>query len=122
MWTYLKVRKGKKRNSLWIWTAVIDKKKVLFEVGERGEETFLRLYEQLPEASSYYSDGYKVYHWLPSDIHHEGKFGPVNRNEAKHSALRRHLNRLARKTQGYSKSLLMLKGSIALACLYLGWL
>ena len=98
---------------------MIDKEKVIFEVGERREETFLSLYEQLPETKTYYSDGYKVYHWLPSDIHQKGKLGAVNRNEAKHSALRRHLNRLARKTQGYSKSLLMLKGSIAPACLYL---
>ena len=46
MWTYERVRKGKKRKSLWIWTAVIETKdkkikKVLF-VGDRSEESFLK--------------------------------------------------------------------------------
>ena len=38
----------------------------------------------------------------------------TNRNEAKHSVLRDKLARLRRKTKAYSKSLLMLCGSIAL--------
>ena len=29
-----------------------------FEVGDRSEKTFLRLYERLPEAEQYHSDHY----------------------------------------------------------------
>lgn len=46
MWTYVGARKGDKRNSCWIWTAVVDvgegEKIVTFEVGKRDEETFLK--------------------------------------------------------------------------------
>ncbi len=46
MWTYVEARKGDKRNSCWIWTAVVDvgegEKIVTFEVGKRDEETFLK--------------------------------------------------------------------------------
>ena len=61
MWTYVGARKGDKRNSIWIWTAVLDGKKVIFQVGDRSEETFLRLYDQMPSAKRYYTDGYEVY-------------------------------------------------------------
>ena len=46
MWTYENVRKGKNRNSKWIWTAVIETEKGdiknMFEVGDRDEKTFLK--------------------------------------------------------------------------------
>ena len=46
MWTYERIRKGEKRNSKWIWTAVVElergNRKCLFEVGDRQEETFLK--------------------------------------------------------------------------------
>ena len=58
-----------------------------FEVGDRSETAFLRLYEGLPEAERYCSDGYEVYGWLPSDRHEVGKGGPVNWNEGLHSRL-----------------------------------
>ena len=52
-----------------------------FELGARSAETFLRLYERLPEAKLYRTDGYRVYGWLPADRHQKGKVGAVNRNE-----------------------------------------
>ena len=122
MWTYVGARKGDKRNSIWIWTAVLDGKKMIFEVGDRSEETFLRLYDQMPSAKRYYTDGYEVYNWLPYNRHEVDKFGKVNRNEGKHSILRDRLKRLARRTKGYSKSREMLIASLALVCLYLGWI
>ena len=91
-----------------------------FEVGDRSEETFLRLYGRLPEAGLYRSDAYQVYDWLPADRHEVGKGGAVNRNEGLHSRLRDRMNRLHRKTKGYSKSVAMLSDSIALVCLKLG--
>ena len=80
----------------------------------------LRLYERLPEAQRYRSDAYRVYGWLPRNRHKVGKGSEVNRNEGLHSVLRGKLNRLVRKTKGYSKSVEMLRDSIALVCLRLG--
>jgi insertion element IS1 protein InsB len=122
MWTYVGARNGSKRKSTWIWTAILDKKKVVFEIGDRSEETFLRLCNRLPAATSYHTDTREVYRWLPYNQHHVEKFGKVNHNEAIHSILRDRLRRLARRTKGYSKSVEMLCGSLALVCLYMGWI
>ena len=86
MWTYVdsrrKVKRSKiKRNSVWIWTAVVEEgdgsRWMDYEVGDRGEETFLRLYERLPDAKRYRSDDYNVYRRLPSRIHKVGKGTPL---------------------------------------------
>lgn len=106
-----------------MWTAVIEeadgRQWVDFEVGDRSEATFLRLYERLPGAERYRTDAYQVYGWLPADRHEVGKGSEVNRNEGLHSRLRDRLNRLHRRTKGYSKSASMLSDSIALVCLTL---
>ena len=47
----------------------------------------------------------------------EGKGSDVNRNEGLHSVLRGKLNRLVRRTKGYSKSVEMLSGSLAMVWL-----
>lgn len=124
MWSYVGARRKGKRREVWIWTAVVEERDgsrwVDFEVGDRSEETFLRLYSRLPEAGLYRSDAYQVYDWLPADRHEVGKGGAVNRNEGLHSRLRDRINRLHRKTKGYSKSVAMLSDSIALVCLKLG--
>ena len=78
-----------------------------FELGDRSAETFLRLYERLPEARLYRTDGYRVYGWLPSDRHQVGKGSAVNWNEGLHSWCRGKLNQLHRRTQGYTKSVAM---------------
>lgn len=126
MWTYKEARKEPKRDSVWIWTAVIEEKdqprRVFFEVGDRSEETFLRLASRLPLSEAYYSDGYEVYRWLPRDVHHVGKGGPVNWNEGVHSILRDRLCRLRRRTKGYTKKIWWLRASLAMVCLYLGWI
>ena len=49
-----------------------------------------------------------------------GKFKEVNRNEALHSWLRTKNARLIRKTKAYSKSLNMLKYSLAISLYYGG--
>ena len=70
---------------MWVWTAVVSEADgsqwADFEVGDRSAETFLRLYERLPEARLYRTDDYRVYGWLPSDRHQVGKGGAVNWNE-----------------------------------------
>ena len=55
--------------------------------------------------------------WLPQNRHVVGKGLEANRNEGLHSVLRGKLNRLIRRTKGYSKSEAMLRDSIALLCL-----
>ena len=125
MWSYLRVRRGSRRNSQWIWTAVVEwengSRSVDFEVGDRSEKTFLRLCGRLPRTETYYSDAYHVYRWLPRHRHKIGKGGPVNRNEGIHSVLRDKLYRLHRHTKGYTKSIWMLRASIAMVCLQQRW-
>ena len=114
------------RQEWWIWTAVVEERDgrrwMDFEVGDRSEETFLKLYHRLPDADSHVSDGYRVYDWLPSNKHVVGKGREANRNEGLHSVLRGKLNRLVRRTKGYSKSAQMLRDSIALVYLRLGFI
>ena len=125
MWTYVGGRHGEKRREAWIWTAVSlgadGRRRLDFEIGDRSEAPFLRLYGRLPEAVVYCSGGYGVYGaWLPPARHKRGKGGAVNWNEGEHSRLRGKLNRLMRQSKGYSKDETMLAGSVALVCLRLG--
>ncbi len=124
MGTYVGARRRGKRREVWIWTAVIEeadgRRWVDFEAGGRSEATFLRLYERLPEAELYRSGHYGVYEWLPRDRHVAKKGGAVNWNEGLHSRLRDKLKRLQRRAKGHSKSLGMLRDSLALVCLRLG--
>ena len=129
MWTpyqvrgrlYRGVRRGEKREDCWIWTAVVREidgsRWVDFEVGDHSETPFLRLYERLPEAGLYRSDAYAVYlGWFPPNRHVVGKGSAVNWNEGLHSVWRGKLNRLMRRTKGYTKSIEMLVYSLALVC------
>lgn len=124
LWTYVKARRPGKRREVWVWTAVVEEvdgsRWVDFQVGDRSEQTFLKLYRRLPEAERYRSDRYQVYQWLPQDRHVVGKGGEVNWNEGLHSRFRDSLKRLQRKTKGYTKRVAMLRDSIALVCLRLG--
>ena len=95
----------------------------MFEVGSRNGATLRRLLARLPAAERYCTDPYPVYRaLLPAERHQIGKGPETNRNEATHEVLRRKLNRLARRTQGYSKSLAMLVDSLALVWLKPGWI
>ena len=121
MWTYVGARRKGKRREAWIWTAVVreidGRRWVDFEVGDRSEAPFLRLYERLPEAGLYRSDAYAVYvGWFPPQRHVVGKGSAVNWNEGVHAVWRGKLNRLMRRTKGYTKSIAMLVYSLALVC------
>ena len=106
---------------MWIWTAVVEERDgerwMDFEVGDRERQTFVRLYRRLPESERYRSDAYEAYRWLDPGSHVVGKGSEVNRNEGLHSVLRGKLNRLVRRTKGYSKSVEMLTGSLAMVWL-----
>ena len=121
MWSYVGVRKGENRRSVWVWTAMVEEADGSvwfdFEVGDRDLPTFHRLLRRLPSAERYRSDGYEVYGHLPAKCHERGKGSEVNRNEGLHTKLRTRLNRLGRATSGYSKKLEMLANSLALVWL-----
>ena len=89
-----------------------------FRVGDHSEATFARLYARLPEAGLYRTDAYGVYGLLPADRHVVGKGGAVNWCEGLHSVWRGQLDRLVRRTKGYTKSVAMLVYSLALVCRY----
>ena len=118
MWTYLGMRRGERRRDLWIWTAVVEERDGvrwrMYEVGGRDLSAFSRLLDRLPGADRYETDAYPVYEWLPRDRHVVGKGGAVNWNEGLHSKLRSKLNRLVRRTKGYTKSVDMLNHLLAI--------
>ena len=87
----------------------------MHEVGGRDEYALSRLLDRLPDADRYETDAYPMYEWLPRDRHAIGKGGAVNRNEGLRSNLRSKLNRLVRRTKGYTKSVEMLKRLLAIA-------
>ena len=115
---------GVGRQELGIWAAVVADGRWWrdFEVGQRDAATFLRLYARLPAAARYSTDKYGVYNWLPANRHEARKGREVNRNEGLHSVLRGKLNRLVRKTKGYTKVKEMLISSLALLWLRQGWI
>ena len=63
MWAYVGGRRPGKRREAWIWTALVEERDGrrwgCFEVRDRSEAIFLRLYEQLPEAELYRSGDYR---------------------------------------------------------------
>ena len=65
MWTYQQARHGDQRQDLWIWTAAVGepagRRWANFEVGDRSENTFQRLYARLPDAERHRSNAYGVY-------------------------------------------------------------
>ena len=70
----------------------------------------------MPDAKLYRSDGLRVYReWLPAGRHMLDKGDAVNWNEGLHSECRTRLNRLERRTKGYTKSRDLLERSLALA-------
>ena len=84
-----------------------------FEVGDRSEATFLKLYTRLPEAQRYVSDGYRVYEWLPHNRHMVRKGLEANRNEGLHAVSRDKLNPAASENQGLQQERAILRDSIA---------
>jgi len=78
------------------------------------------MWEKIPIAKKYYSDGYEVYtENLPLSKLEVGKRG-INRNESLHAVLRDRVSRLKRRTRSYSKSEKALSCHIAIALTYGG--
>ena len=115
---YRQSRRRGKRRDLWVWTAAVvepdGSQWADFEIGYRSEATFLRLYERLPETGLFRTDGCRVYGGAAFGSSSGRQGGAVNWNEGLHSWCRGKLNRLHRRTKGYTKSVAMLAYSLAL--------
>jgi len=83
---------------------------VLFSVGDRGEKAFKEILQYAPEGGRWVSDDYNVYFSLRN--HTVVKF--VNPNESLHSSLRDRLVRFKRATKTVSRSLEIIKYSLAI--------
>ena len=73
MWTRMRARRGKKRRSARIWTAVDEwdgSRRADFDVGCRDAETLRRLLHRLPKAAKYRSGHCEAYSVPPSDATH----------------------------------------------------
>jgi insertion element IS1 protein InsB len=119
MWTYVKYRKGEKRTSIWIWTAILhvkNKKFKLFFVGDRDVESLKSFISKMPKFNRSFSDDWTAYHTLfkHSKSHKFGKGNETNLNESLHSNIRHYLARFKRNTLSYSKSTEMISLSLAL--------
>ena len=87
-----------------------------FAAGDRSADTFSRLYDLPPAAEMYCSDRYAVYRWFPQYRHCVGKGGSANRNAGLYAALWSWLNRLMRRTKGYTNIARLLVYSLAPVC------
>ena len=92
MWTYLGIRRGERRQDLWIWTAAVEERDGvrwrMYKVGDMDVSAFSRLLDKLPGADRDETDAYPVYEWLPRDRHVMGKGRAVNRMKGLRSKLR----------------------------------
>ncbi|MEB3245258.1 MAG: IS1 family transposase [Vampirovibrionales bacterium] len=108
----------KKKRKIWLWLAVerFSKQVVDFELGCRGIRTLNRLWQRvsLLEAKTLSSDHWQAYKAvLPADRHVATK-AETYTVESKNAQIRHYLARCKRKSFCYSKSLEMLKLSLAL--------
>ena len=79
-----------------------------FEVGWRDEAAFLRLLEGVVGCGALRAGWLRCVWAALVNMLIVGKDGTVNRNEGLHSMLRGKLNRLVRRTKGYTKIVEML--------------
>ncbi|QGA69280.1 IS1 family transposase [Sulfolobus sp. E11-6] len=109
-WTYLRVRHGKVRADLWIWTALSDGIP-FYESGDRSYGTFRLLLSWLPRSGVNYTDHYCVYQVLDKRVASK-KYTYIV--ESHNSRCRSHLARLARDTRAVNRSQRMVEYSLAL--------
>ena len=114
---------GKKRNKVWIWTAVNHKQAgiLAWTIGARSAETFKPLWQIVKcwQCFFYVTDGWSVYPMFIEDRDHIVSKTYMTRVEGENTRLRHYLARLHRKTLCYSKSVEMLKCSLRLLLHYL---
>jgi len=128
LWTFVNHRKGKKRNSKWVWSAVcqvgVNIKKEFFILGDRSENTLRKFVEKLPKCLKSFSDDFKAYQsFFEDDENHTvGKNGFTNQNENLNTRMRHYLARLKRQSLSYSKSEEMLELSLAILFIEKNWI
>ena len=121
IWTYLRARRGKNRQSAWIWMAAVEEwdssRRADFKVGYRDMETFLRLLHRLPKAAAVQERPLRDLQppAVGSARGGEGERGEPKQNKGLRSKFRVKLNRLVRRTRGYGERLYTLAGPLAIA-------
>ena len=114
---------GRKRNKLWIWTAVNHKQAGIlgWAMGDRSAQTFKPLWSIIKcwQCFFYVTDGWSVYPIFIEDGAHIVSKTYMTRVEGENTRLRHYLARLHRKTLCYSKSVEILKCSLRLLLHYL---
>lgn len=109
-WTYVRVRRGPRRQNLWIWNALIDGVP-FFVTGDRDYNTFRLLWLSLPKCEVHYTDDYPIYQVL---YHHVVGKKYTHTVESYNSFCRSHLARLARDTKAVNRSRAMIDYSLDL--------
>jgi IS1 family transposase/transposase-like protein len=106
VWSFVQ-SKAQKR---WLWTAICRRtgQIVAFVVGDRSQESCLRLYNKLPEdykSCHSFSDFWKAYQLFPEPHQQVDKSqGQTALIESWNTRLRQRLSRYVRKTLSFSKS------------------
>jgi insertion element IS1 protein InsB len=103
---------GKRQEKRWLWTALCRRTRqiVAFVIGDRSEETCLRLWQKIPtdyRQNHTFSDFWKAYEAVfPEDTHQSvGKeSGQTSHMERWYNTLRQWLGRYTRKTLAFSKT------------------
>jgi insertion element IS1 protein InsB len=107
LWSFV----GKKAQQRWWWHAIDHTSGVIlaYVCGAHEDEVFLQWKEYLRPfgISQFYTDNAGVYRRHLAPDHHEVGKQHTQKIERKHLTLRTRMKRLARKTIGFSKSLLM---------------
>jgi len=108
MWSFVRQRANKR----WLWTVMCRRTRqiVAYSIGDRGEATCRKLWEQIPAAyrgCQSFSDFWEAYQMVfPEETHQcVGKgSGQVSHMERWYNTLRQSNARFVRKTLSFSKS------------------
>mgnify|MGYP001159914559 CR=1 FL=1 len=108
IWSFV----GKKREKRWLWVALCKRTRqvVAFVIGDRSQETCLRLWRKIPKAYKTcvtFSDRWQAYQDVfPADTHHSvpKQAGKTSHIERWNNTLRQRVGRYVRSTLSFSKS------------------
>ena len=110
LWSFV----GKRSNKQWVWIAMDanTRQVIAFYVGDRGQESAQKLWENIPKCyrdhATFYTDQYASYEGvIPAEQHKAviKQSGKVNHIERFNCTLRQRVSRLVRKTLSFSKKL-----------------
>jgi IS1 family transposase len=108
LWSFV----GKKAQKRWVWIALArhSRQVLAYAIGDRSEQTCLRLWQRIPQeykGGYCYSDFWKAYQAVIPEDEHEAvgkESGELAHVERWNNTLRQRLARFVRKTLSFSKS------------------